>query len=1043
MARTPTGPRQRRCYDGPQEGHAPAMETRALLITDVVDSTALVQRLGDTAAAALWSEHDRRARALLAPLGGLEIDRSDGFFLLFDGVEAAARFALAYHDAARALGLAARAGLHAGAVILRRNPAPDVARGAKPVEVEGLAKPFAARLMALAAGGQTLLSDAARRALAAPPAGCVVTSRGHYRLKGLDEPVEVFELTPAGAAAGAPPADTDKAYRVVASEGLWLPAREVRHNLAPERNAFVGRQRELREMAAQLAGGCRLLTLAGVGGTGKTRIAQRFALSWLGEWPGGSYFCDLSEARDLEGVQAAVAAALGVPLGRGDLSAQLGNAIVGRGRCLLILDNFEQVVEAAAPALGRWLDRAPRAAFVVTSRERLRLQGETVLAVEPLALADEALELFEVRARARQAGFRLDGTRRAEAARIVELLDGLPLAIELAAARVPLLSPAQIVQRLQDRFALLGTAQGAAARQQTLKATIDWSWALLQPWEQAALAQCAVFEGGFTLAAAEAVLELADWAQAPPVMDVVQALLDKSLLRPWLPKRVPGREPATPCFALYLSVHEYAAAALDARGGRAAAERSHGRHYAQHGLDDAIEALSTHGGTERRGLLSLERENLLAACRRAVQRGDVAVAVATYRAAVEVLSLQGPAALGVALGRQVVALADGDASRHAAACTALARMAWRAGQSAEAATLLEQAAALARSAGDGARELPAMGLAANLLREEGRLPEGADLFEQAVARARETGHRRILGGLLGNLGLLRWEQGRLQDAEACFGEACRLSREAGDRRAEANALGNLATLQREGGHFEAAEAGLLLSGALQRELGDLGGVANNLQNLAVLRDQQGRLADAQALFEQALANYRELGSRTLEGVVRGNLGRVCQRLGEADRAREHFVAAFEIQRDGGQRRFEGAALFNLGNLDFDQDRLDDAERQLGQAAELLGSIGHRHDRALALRDLAKVAIAARRLDLARARLDEAEAELRALGNDYELSIADCIRGRLFAAEGDPEAAAQRLAAASGLAQRLGVRADSELGQALAGLRSALAVGPRT
>src|SRR5262245_24784264 len=168
------------------------MSEHALVFTDVVDSTALVERLGDQRAAALWAEHDRHARELLARCDGREIDRSDGFFALFESAADAARYALAYHDALARLEMRARCGVHVGAVTLRHNRPEDVVRGAKPVEVEGRAKPLAARVMSLAGGGQTLLTNAASDALTGRlPPGAELRSHGHYRLKGIEAPIEV------------------------------------------------------------------------------------------------------------------------------------------------------------------------------------------------------------------------------------------------------------------------------------------------------------------------------------------------------------------------------------------------------------------------------------------------------------------------------------------------------------------------------------------------------------------------------------------------------------------------------------------------------------------------------------------------------------------------------------------------------------------------------------------------------------------------------------------------------------------------------------
>ena len=454
----------------------------ALLFTDLVDSTAVVERLGDARAASVFAEHDRSARALLARHGGREIDYSDGFFLLFDDAAQAASFALAYHASLAALDLRARAGLHVGPVSLRENAPEDVARGAKPIQVEGIAKPLAARVMSLARGGQTLLTRAARDALGAALAASVaVESHGHYRLKGIAEPIEIFELAESDRSSFAPPDDSEKAFRVVRGEDGWRPVREVRHNLPRERDAFVGRSADLASVAARFDAGARLLTVLGPAGTGKTRLTRRYGWTWLGDWPGGVYFCDLSDARTLEGVFFVVALALDVPLSKGDPAVQLGHAISTRGRCLVILDNFEQIVPHAKASVGRWLDRAADAAFLVTSRERLHLAGEEVLPLEPLSVDAEGVELFALRARTQKADFALTPANRATVARIVALLDGLPLAIELAAARIRVLSPAQLLERLSDRFALLAGARSAADRQATLRGAIDWSWNLLLP----------------------------------------------------------------------------------------------------------------------------------------------------------------------------------------------------------------------------------------------------------------------------------------------------------------------------------------------------------------------------------------------------------------------------------------------------------------------------------------------------------------------------------------------------------------------------------
>jgi len=980
------------------------MNTRALLFTDVVDSTHLVEQLGDARAAEVWAAHDRCARQHLSRHRGREIDRTDGFFLLFDETTDAARFALAYHAALAELGLRARVGIHTGAVTLRENTADDVARGAKRIEVEGVAKPLAARVMALAGGGQTLMTAAARQALGdAALDGGEVVRHGDYRLKGITEPVEIFELGTRGSSPFFPPADADKAYRVVRTGDFWRPVREVRHNLPAERDAFVGRTAELHALAARFDAGARLLNVLGPGGTGKTRFVCRYGWTWLGDWPGGIHFCDLSEARSLDGIFFAVASALEVPLGRDDPGVQLGHAIAGRGRCLIILDNFEQVVQHAAATLGHWLDRATNAAFVVTSRERLHLPGEEVLLFEPLPLEREALELFATRARAQRPDFVLGDANRAAVAEVVRLLDGLPLAIELAAARVRVLSPAQLVARMRDRFQLLAGVRGTAARQATLRTAIDWSWELLTPWEQDACAQCSVFERGFTLEAAEAVLDLSPWPQAPAAMDVVQALADKSLLRTWVAAEDSRHAIEEPYFGMYLSIREYASeklAKLEA-GGRDAAnavESRHGRYFAGFGTDAALEALSRHGGVRLRHLLALELDNLVAANRRAVARADGGVAVATYGAAWEVLELQGPFALGPALGAQVLAIEGLDAAQCAAALLTRARAMRRAGRMDEATADFDGALALARALGDRQREAGVLAHRGNLCRDQGRMDEARAGLEAALAIAREVGNRRLEGNLLGNLGNLHGEQGRLEDARVHFEQSLAIHREVGNRRIEGIDTSNLGNVHRELGNTGQAEQHYQLALAIHREVGNRRDAGIVIGNLGLLQNDQGRTDEARALYEAALAIDREVGDRRHEGFVLGILGDLLRGQGRIDEARAHFDQALAIHGALGNRRYEGSVLGSLG--------------------EMLAIQG-RHDEA-------------------RNRLRLGETRLREVGDRVGLVVLLCHRGHAEVAAGDPSAGREALAAAEAAALLTGAGPDSEVGHAIARLREALA-----
>lgn len=974
-----------------------------LLFSDIVDSTAVVQRLGDAAAADLWTRHDRGARELLARHRGREIDRSDGFFLLFDEVAPAAAYAREYHALLASLGLAARVGLHCGEVTLRTNEPDAVALGAKPLEVDGLAKPLAARVMSLAAGGQTLLTADAAQALGPVSPAAEVHRHGHWRLKGLAEPVEIVEVAAPGHPPR-PPTDGEKAYRVVWRDGLWLPRREIPNNLPPERDAFVGRAADLARVAERLAGGARLVTVHGTAGAGKTRLVRRYARAWLGDWGGGVTFCDLSEARTRDGMCLALAAALGVPLAAHDAVTQLGHAIAARGRHLVILDNFEQLVAHAEATLGPWLDRAGEAAFLVTSRERLGLAGEQVLLLEPMDAEGDAITLFAERARAQLEGFTLDEPTRRDVAAVVAQLDGLPLAIELAAARVAVLSPAQIAARLRDRFTMLRHpgATGPARRQAALEAAIDWSWALLQPWEQAALAQCSVFDGGFTLEAAEQVIDVGTWPEAPPVMDVVQSLVDKSLLRAWTPQGHPRRHIEEPFFGLFLSIQDYARAKLRAAGEAVCteAERRHGRCFARRGSVEAIDALMLEGGWRRRRVLADELDNVVTACRRAAARGDGEVAADCLAASWAVFDAQGPYGLAVEIARTVTALAGLSPLRRARTHHVLAMALGAVGRRDESNGETGIALTAAREAGDPRVLALVLRNAAIDLGRLGRTDEALAAFDEVLALSRRQGLRLHEAVTLANRANFYMERSRFEDARADYEAALALYRALGSTAALGITLGNLGTLDHELGRHDTAAASYEAALQIHRETGSLTQQAITLANLALLRTTQGALDEAEALNAEALDILRRTGNRRSVGVVTGQVAALRRLRGDVAGALALYEEALAVHREVGNRRFEAGTLGHIGDILVER----------GRAAEA----GPYIDRGVAL--------------------------LRELGDRLSLAAVLCIRGIAAAATGDRAQALDALHEAETLAEAVGALPESETGRAIAQLRDRLA-GP--
>lgn len=838
--------------------------------------------------------------------------------------------------------------------------------------------------------------------------------------------------------------DPEKRYdratdAVLALQGQLDVGPAARHSLPAERDAFVGREREFEAIASSLErSGAPLLTILGPGGAGKTRLVRHYGWSALERWTGGVWFCDLSEVRDIDGIALAVATSLDVPLSKGDPIAQLGHAIASRGRALLILDNFERMTEHADATLGRWIARARDASFLITSRERLHLQEEMTLVLDPLDPSHEGVDLFALRARLHRPDFAVTGTNRALVIEIVRILDGLPLAIELATAKLRALTLEQLRERLGDRFRLLtGTRRG---RQGTLRATLDWSWEALQPWEQAALAQASVFEGGFTLEAAEAVCDLTPWPDAPLPLDVVQALVDKSWLRAYVALDAPR-------FGMYASLQEYAAEKLRTEGAIAADasgpdaafrfEARHGEYFAQFGTEERVEALHRSGGVTKQKALGLELDNIGAACRRAMRRNDGHVAAQAFAASWAVLQMSGPFAAAVELGVQVISVDALAPDARARVLLGLGIALKQCGRMEEARRCLEEALAIRRDAGDRRSEGMVLCALATTHVERGRVEEAREILETALAIVRETGDRRCKGMVLLGLGNLHAVQGRLDEARRHYEEALAIQREIGDRRYEGGILGNLANVCAEQGRLDEGLRNYEEALAVQREVGDRSTEGSLLGNLGFLQMEQGRPEEARRNFEAALAIHRELGDRRHEGVYLGNLGSVHVALGRIEDGRRECKEALAIHREVGNRRFEAIILETLGNLHLTQSQVEEGRRHFDEALVIHRELGDRRSEGTVLGISGRLEAHDGHFERARVAFLQGEAVLRQLGEGAELADLLCSRGDFERLSGDLIAARASLAEAEGIALAVRVAPDSDLSRALAKLRQAL------
>lgn len=869
------------------------VERLTLLLTDVVDSTARNAASGDVAMRALWVAHDRLARQLIRQNDGTEIGRSDGFLVVFRRVPDAVRFATAYHQALATLDppLTARVGVHVGDVELRPNSEEDVAAGAVRYDIDGIALPVAARIAAVARARQTLVS-----AVAAAELGEAAEMRSHglWRLKGVDEPVELFEVGHGGSAF-MPPDDGEKAYRVIPDGDGWRPAREIRHSLPPRLDSFVGRDADLRRIADAFQRGSRLVSVVGTAGVGKTRIATQFARQWLGEFPGGAWFCDLAQARTADTLFLAVAQGMDVVLGAADPCGRLGDAIAGRGRCLVILDNFEQLTALAGDSVGAWLERTTDCRFLITTRERLDLIGEHTVKLDSMPAAD-AVGLYLQRAAAIRQDASADAEDAAAVGQLVQLLDGLPLAIELAAGRIGTLSPSAMLARIHQRFSLLAARGGRLKRQFTLRAAFDWSWDLLTPDEQALLAQASVFSGGFTLDAAEAVFApTADGTRS--VLDGLQSLVDKSLVRLQRDR-----------FSLLASVRDYAAEhlkSLGAPGSRAFVDADallarHAEHYTR--LD----------GDPREHVVELE--NVLAACRRAVEHGDAERSARGCRAAWPMLETRGLFRVGISMVEAALAVAGLGTIERMDLLFVHGRFLLVTGDLARARGQLQQSLDTAREAGREREEVRALASLAELNVVEGRIEDARPQYEEAVRRGATLGDTGLQCAALNGLGVYHNRLGQFEAARVPFSEALAVARAAGHRRWEVGSLSNLGLVAANLGHRKEAHRYYEDAIAVAAELGDRVSEGNLLCNLGLFKLEGGEAGQARTHLEQSLKLAREGGLSLLESVVLCNLGLLHESLGEDARAEQAHREALRVASRRGDLRTQGQVLGYLGLL---------------------------------------------------------------------------------------------------------------------------------
>lgn len=601
--------------------------------------------------------------------------------------------------------------------------------------------------------------------------------------------------------------------------------------------SFIGRGTEIAALRARLAGPERFITVLGPGGIGKSRLAAEV----LRDQPGVAW-CALDRAHTLDDLRATVAASLGLDGAQADPCVALRT----QGVRVLVLDNVEQVVEAVAAELTRWLAAAPDVRLLLTSRARVHLGGESIYRLGPMGLGNtgDAVRLFVARGRAQVPDFSPDAPARAAVEQLVARLDGNPLAIELAAARLAWLSPAALLARIDRRFELLkGQRRDLDGRQRTLYGAIEWSWQLLSADDRAALVRCAACRGWFGLDLAEALLS--------DPFGQLEGLVDQSMLRV---SDVDGARR----FGFFESIQAFVLQAA----APAAREEAFARHRAwvlERGAALAAQVHGCRGPQARRDLLAL-RDELMAVVDRTRETAPVA-ALAALAALQPVVTSHGP------LAPQLDAL-EAIAPHLPPAEAAHARL-----------------------------------LQGEVLRLQGRLPQARALLEQAVVEA--TGARRAEAQCAA--GIAAHEAGALDVAEAHYLAAMEGFGTLDDARGLGRASGSLAILAEARGQIPEAQTRYEQALDRLRQAGDARSEAIFLINLGDLHLQADRVAEAEARYARALDLLDALDDRRVRAVLLGNLGAVEQRAGRLDAAIARRTEAIEGLEAVGDQRL--AAIF--------------------------------------------------------------------------------------------------------------------------------------